>query len=174
MYNYRRDAPTEEAESYLKTGAVACMGRMGSGNTIHILVPECKAKPTDVPVCAKIRGKGVPYIFYVQEKVMPHRPMMVHWYGHTMKETARDLYHFALPYAEQGRLVASNYDSVCVIEGDEAERYVKRYTAEAVCCDPGTWRYLRLHNVFIKAPRAIFCDEKIVWPGMPKKRRQAA
>lgn len=171
IYQKRLDSPTEEVEAHVKAAIVAAIGRHGMGRLHRILVPHGKEAELDVPVCNTVDGRGEPLDFYVHEIIDPYAANMVHWYSYTLMQCARRLYHLALPYAKQGRLVATNYDSILVIEENECEMYLKRYSPEAKICKPGELRYQRLHNVKILAPRAIDCDEKTIRPGVPLEMR---
>lgn len=167
IYSLRKFAPSKFVESSIKAAIVAAIGRHAMAPVKYILVPEDRASVFDVPVC----GEGVPYAFFVHEEQMDNACSMIHWNGYTLGMAANTLYNFALPYAEQGRLIATNYDSVLVLDGDDIRSHIKRYSAEEIYCPPGGWRWQELHDVYIVAPRSIICNEKVVLPGIERASR---
>ncbi len=171
LFDLRDTAPTKEVENVVKHCGVAFTGGLGMSGTFYTLIPEEKAGPKDLIPLVNARTKE-PMAYYVHEEERPYLPNMVHWFSRTITETARSLYRFALPFAQDGRLVATNYDSVLVVEkNNEGRRYIKKYTSEEIHPRPGDWRATHLHNCFIVAPRSIECDEKSIRPGVMKEGR---
>lgn len=151
-------------EKNIKKVIVSAIGRHGSKNVYYTLVPEGEEDELDLHVSAG----GESYAYFVHEELNVNSANMIHWYSYTLMQCARSLYHFAEPYAEQGRLIATNYDCAIVVEGDESHQYVKKYSPESWECAPGTWLYMQLHNLWVKNPRTFISDEMDVQPGVKR------
>lgn len=167
-YDKRMSSPDPEVESIQKTKIVAAIGRHGMSGEFYTVVPEERKSVDDY---LPLFDGRIPLGYFVHKEWNSSVPCMVHWFAYTLMQCARELYHFALPYACSGRLVATNYDSILVIEQDESHRYIRKYSPEAFTCRPGTWRWTRYHNVDIVAPRSIKCDEAWIQPGLPLEGR---
>lgn len=158
----RKNAPTEFIEKAIKKSAVAAIGRHKSPREHYFLVPEERADFGDIPVFSEW---GDPYNLFVHAEQDPHSAFMYHWWSYTVMMCNHTVYNFALPYAQQGRLVMVDYDSIMVLEKDETHRYVKKYSVEAMSCPPGTWLWMLLHNVNIHNARRFESDELVKMPG---------
>ena len=167
MYDLKIHAPDDFTETSIKKSIVAGIGRHGMSDSIYRLVPESLAEYEDVPFV----DNGEMYTWYIHENTDFFSVSMVHWFAYTIMLAAVELYKFALPYAADGRLLATNYDSCIVIPSPgDMEKYPSR--ADSRELTPGTWRWEVLTNVWIVAPRSVVCDQKAILPGIDADMRQ--
>ncbi len=172
-YDLRMHYFGEDIEGYMKQIIVASFGQFGSFGNYYCLVPHERAMPQDRWVV----DEHGPLDVYIHELPPNYNvPAMAHWYFFILMQCARTLYHFALPFAKQGRLIMSNYDAVVVTEGNEHHTYVRKYTYAAKEVHAGSWRWSRLLNFDCKADRSYSCTleypdgthkNKLVTPGVP-------
>lgn len=128
-------------EDGIKKAIVASFGRFGMNGEFYSLTSTCF--PGDIWLPTPEGPTGL----YIHKE--PHdysSPSMMHWYSYILMQCARTLYKIALPYAEQGRLIATNYDAVFVLEQDESKRYVRKYTLAAQSAKMAELRWSRLLN----------------------------
>jgi hypothetical protein len=162
-YQLRMGAYGGSVESDMKKIIVAAIGRHGMHNLFHQLVSEAEQVETDRVL---LGSDFEPLAYFIHPTLDWTTPAMTHWFSYTIMQTARTLYRAALPFAEQGRLVMTNYDSILVLERDERRRYVKKYSAEAATVAAGEWRWQELTGVKILGNRSLTCDQKVVTPGV--------
>jgi hypothetical protein len=153
---------------YCKGIAVKAIGRHAGGNDFHILVDSSRKKEEDMHVSYD----GHAYDYWIQRQVVQSSSNMIHWNSNTVTECNRELFKFALPFAEKGQLLATNYDSVICEDTGLGHMYPRKYTADNIFCQPGTWMYLRLHQLYIKAARTFKSKEMTVSPGVPERYRE--
>lgn len=170
MYWLKTLAPTYDVETMVKKTIVSTIGRFGTRGVYYHLVGESLADPS---MPAEITDDMQPRAHYVMPERDYTSPSMVHWFNYCIMQCALTLYRFALPYAEQGRLVMTNYDAVLVVERDETHRYIEKHTLASKSVQAGDWRWQRLTNVEILGPRSLRCDQKVVTPGIPEKERES-
>lgn len=161
-FRLRQNAPTSFIEKGIKRGSVASIGHHKMPREHYFLVPEERAEFGDIPVFSEW---GDPYNLFVHVEPDPHSAFMYHWWSYTVMMCNHTVYNFALPYAQQGRLVMVDYDSIMVLEENESKRYIKKYSVEAMSCPPGTWLWMLLHNVKVHAARRFESDELTKLPG---------
>lgn len=138
----------------MKRAIVASFGYFGMNGEFYSLVD----KPIG-PEDRWLADMDGPTDFYIHKEDKDYSsPNMQHWFKYIQMQCARALYKMALPYAEEGRLVATNYDAVFVLEKDEARKFVRKYTLEAASVLPGDWRWSRLHNFKVKGDRSYDAD----------------
>jgi hypothetical protein len=162
-YWLRQGAGTEALKKKVKSCINAPIGRMGMDRIHYSLVDEAKSKPEDIPI---VNEYGEPIDFYIRKEVDRHSAYMTHWWAYTLGMCAVDVFKFALPYAQQGRLVSIDYDSVLVKEISSDQLFIERGTAEAKKCKPGTWLYQKLHEVSVTADRTFRSLELTHTPGV--------
>ncbi len=91
-----------------------------------------------------------PINYFVAREVNNNIPIMLHWYYYTIMQTNRVVYLFALPFAQQNRLVWMDYDSVMVIESDPVKgMYLKKYDPRTLFLQPGEWIWSLWYNITI-------------------------
>jgi hypothetical protein len=163
MYDLRLSAPDEYLEAFMKIVIVATLGRNGMKGHFQTLVSEDKKSPEDIPV---FTNDGMATNFFIHPEVNKRAIPMVHWFNYTIQEVALDTYRFALPYAERGELIATNYDSVLTLNTQVNPNSVRKHTTEDIIRRAGDWRWQRLTGIYIPAPRAINCDQKYRRPGV--------
>ncbi|SRR5258708_3947938 len=128
-------------EDGIKKAIVASFGRFGMNGEFYSLTSTCS--PGDIWLPTPQGPTGL----YIHKE--PHdysQPSMMHWYSYILMQCARTLYKIALPYAIEGRLIATNYDAVFVVEKDESKQYVRKYTLAAQSAKMAELRWSRLRN----------------------------
>ena len=166
MYELCANAPSPEIAELGKRSTVSPVGVHGSqGLRYHLVTEKQLGSRNAVPLC----GEGVPRPYFVVSEQEHNSEMMLHWYSRTLAGAASVLYNFALPFAERGTLIATNYDSVMSVEIDENGRYIKRHSVEGAFAKPGTWLYELITNLKVLRSRTFDCDQFSVHPGV---RRQ--
>lgn len=161
MYEKKVTAPEEYLEDYMKNVIVSTIGRYGMKPEFRTIVHEDDAEPQDNPIITR-DGSFTEFCIHLEKN--DTAVLMPHWLNYTTQCVALDTYEFALPYAERGELIATNYDSVLVLNTNVKPNTVSKYNA--ITCPPGTWRYQMLTGIYIPAPRAIVCNEKTRLPGV--------
>lgn len=157
IYNKRQTAPYKEVEKMVKKVAVAAIGSMGRGREVYTVVGENLRNPEkDVPVISK----GVPLNIWIHEERDDRSSIMNHWNEYTVRATNREVREFALPFAEEGRLVMIDYDSVFTVGVKEGEKYVHKNSIESILCKPGSWLWSPHHNFKILRNRMWVSDEE--------------
>jgi hypothetical protein len=165
-YWLRKRADGEFIEQCIKRIAVSAIGRHSSPRRHHYLVVESDAAIDEVPVLDK---DGNPLRMFVREEYDGRSAYMVHWNKHTVMECNRETYNFALPFAEQGRLVQVYIDSILAVESGRDRDYIKRYSNEALSCEPGTWLLEWRHHVHDISANGFRSDEEDRTPGIARK-----
>lgn len=167
----KRIAAEREGDSrlakYVKRCTVAAIGRHGASNTFYSIVPEDQASDRDL----HLSYNGKSYAYFIKEEHDTRNGNMIHWYSNTLSACASELYNFALPYAQNDTLIATNYDAVITLETSNGRNFPVKYTADNIFCRPGTWLWCLLHNLYVKAPRTFISDEMTVTPGVPRSKR---
>jgi hypothetical protein len=110
-----------------------------------------------------------PLDFFIQEYTDYNNPSMLHWRDYCIMLCNLSLFNYALPYAEVGRLIMTNYDELLIIATDEQQRYAKKHSLESLMCEMGDLRWQMLTNVKIHGDRSLECDQKTVRPGVPRE-----
>lgn len=166
MYKLKVTAPEGYMQDYMKKVIVAYLGRYGMKGDFHTVVPEGKQSPTDDRI---ITTDGIPTMFFIHPEPNKRATPMPHWYNYLLQMVAWETYKFALPYAERGELIATNYDSCLVSSLLPDSRSVRKYSAEDIISSvPGSWKWELLHNVYVPYPRGIRSDEKTRTPGLSR------
>jgi hypothetical protein len=165
LFRLRQTAPSKHVQEKAKVTALAPIGRHGMRREHQYLVDQEHSEPTDECI---LNDYGEPLDYYVHTESDDKSAYMTHWWWYTVDMCNLAVYHFALPYAMQGRLVAIDFDSIFVLEGDDKHKYVKKYSREAAACQAGDWQWLDLHNVNILGDRTFESDEMTRKPGQVK------
>lgn len=113
--------------------------------------------------------EGPTDIFIHKEPYDYNNPNMPHWYYYLITNANRTLFQFSLPYAKEGRLIATNYDAVYVLEKDESKMYARKYSPQAAMCKVAEWRWSRLHDLIVLGDRSY--DGYIEMPTGDLKRK---
>lgn len=167
VYWLRKRASNQFIEGCIKRIAVAAIGRHSTQRRHFYLVSDEEANIDDVPV---LNSKGEPLNFFIKEEYDARSAYMVHWNKFTIMQCNREVYNFALPYAEKGKLVQMYVDSVLALENNEKGQYIKRYSNQAMNCEPGTWLIEYRHNVNVVA-NGYTSNEEDRLPGVIKEVR---
>ncbi len=158
----RATANSQYVASCIKSAIVSSIGRHGMGDTLSYIVPESRA-----PDRAEYTvGPGGAYAYFVVQEQLKRQANMTHWFAFTLMQCGRSVFWFMLPYAEQERLQASNYDAIYISGDTRAEREL--YASHDSTRRTGQWTYTELTNVSIPAPRSIESNEKTRRPGVKK------
>lgn len=169
LYAYwlRKGAPSSFAEKQLKRCAVSAIGSHSQRRNHYFLVEEKDAIESDIPL---IGINGDPLRIFIREEYDYSSALMVHWNKYTVNQCNRETYRFALPFANEGRLVQMYVDSVLAI--DSGGSYIRRHSNESLRCEPGTWLLEWRHNVDV-IENGYTSDEEDRLPGVKKddKRR---
>jgi len=161
MYGLKTGALEDWLEDYIKNVIVAAIGRFGMKGEFNVVVHMDDADPSDPPVITR-DGRLTEYC--IHGEVNKSAIAMPHWFNYTIQQVARDTYDFALPFAERGELIATNYDSVLVLDTEVKPNTVRKHSS--ISCDPGTWRWQLLTNIYVPAPRSIVANQKTRLPGV--------
>jgi len=164
-YALRATAPSKHVKEKSKGIGVSGIGHHGMKRERNYLVDESRSGPTDIPVLTE-DGEALSY--YVHSEVDNHSAYMVHWQKYTEMKCKQAMYHFALPYAIQGRLISIDFDAIMVLEGDDKHQYIRKYSVEDAACPPGSWLWQLLHNVEVIKDRTFSSDEMTRKPGVKK------
>jgi len=165
LFRLRQEAPSKHVQEKTKVTALAPIGRHGMRREHQYLVDQEHSEPTDECV---LNDYGEPLNYYIHSESDNKSAYMTHWWWYTVDQCNLAVYFFALPYAQQGRLVAIDFDSIFVLEGSDKHKYVKKYSREAAACQAGDWQWLDLHNVNILGDRTFESDEMTRKPGQVK------
>ena len=163
-YWLRKNASTEFNERCCKAIAVAGIGHHSMRRERYYLAYEDMSKNDRYLT----EDSGRPLRLQVVQESDDNAAIMLHWNNYTISQCNRDVYHFALPFAQEGRLVQLDYDSVLVLEKDERTRYIARNDMQHHNIEPGTWLWRALHDVKIVGPRAFRAREKNKLPGVKR------
>jgi len=147
-YFMRKSAPSE-IQGDVKGITNAAMGKFGTNRELFYLVSgdECREKEH---IVRGITENHRPINYFVRSEANHTTPIMLHWYYYTVMQTNRVVYLFALPFAQQNRLVWMDYDSVMVIESDPVKgMYLKKYDPRMLFIQPGEWIWSLWYNITI-------------------------
>lgn len=170
VYYMRKNSPTEFIEKQSKAAAVAAIGHHGMSRERFYLVGEDEAEEWELCV-PDIEGN--PLLLFVRSERDDFSATMMHWNKYTIMRVNREVYHFALPFAEEGRLIAMDHDAILAVSKPEDKvRHILRHSPEAFSVPPGTWLLTQLHDVKIVAPRSYISREKTRTPGVPADKRE--
>lgn len=146
---FKRKQALKEIEGDVKGITNGAMGKFGSHRELYYLISgDGLADKRNI-----VRGvteNHHPINYFVRQEINYSVPIMLHWYYYTIMQTNRVVYLFALPFAQQGRLVWMDYDSVMVIESDPVKgMYLKKYDPRTLFIQPGTWIWSLWYNITI-------------------------
>lgn len=164
LYRYRMLYPDSPTEGIFKKVIVSMLGHLGMRNTFYTIVALEDAYEHEPCV---LNENFHPQNYVVRENTDYTKPSMYHWFQYDIMQTSRSLFWMAYPYAEEGRLIATNYDAIIVREGNETSTYAEKHSLEAHMAQMGDWRWQRLTNVKIHGDRSVECDQKVTLPGVP-------
>jgi hypothetical protein len=168
MERLRDSAPSSTVAGIIKLATVAGIGRHGMGEYHYTLVGERKSEQ-DIQVCDQVSGESLDWFVHATRDV--HFSNMTHWYAYTMMLCRHVLYNNMLGYAEQERLVASNYDAFYISGPFTLEELAMIERGEPV--RTGQWKTELLHSKPGKPPvpypRAIDTKEKVRLPGVQRE-----
>lgn len=161
MSSRRRELRGTSIERDCKKIAVSGLGHFGMGRNFYRLAEDAYK---DSPVM--ITDDGEPMAYFIREYEDMTKPSMLHWFNYFVSMTALSLYKYALPYAKEGRLIMTNYDSLLIIEKDERSRYAHKHGLDSLMAEAGDLRWQELTNVTILGSRSLKCDQKVLRPGV--------
>jgi hypothetical protein len=116
-------------------------------------------------------GEGQAYIDFTEGYVsglaevterVDREGLLIHIASYIYMRCRMALYRKALPYAERGTLVATNYDAIYTTEKPS-------YNIDKIkglYFELGGWKTKELHNAHIPNPRQLQSDEKTRLPGV--------
>lgn len=162
---YKRTLASGHVKDKSKSVGVAAIGRNAQERVHYFLVDAGRSLPNERVVLDK---NGDPLTYCVRSEVDDRSAYMIHWWWYTVTECNRAVYHFALPYAKEGRLVMIDYDSVMVRDGDDKHQYIRKESVEEIFARAGDWKWQLLHNVNVIADRTFESDEMTRKPGVRK------
>lgn len=165
-YQKRVDADTEDIASKVKGCSVAGMGRHSMSREHYLLVVEGRQSDGDQEWLLD----GEPVNIYIHKEYDRYSALMTHWNKYCINDTNMAVYDYALPFAEQGRLLMIDTDSIMVTEGSDTARLVKIPKSEAVC-QPGDWYWRLLTEVEIVGSRSFRSRELNRLPGVKNEFR---
>lgn len=164
VYGLRMQVYGTPVEDNLKQAIVAGFGYWAMGGDFYSLTDTPSEGDRFFP---SIDG---PTDYYIHKEPYDYTvPNMPHWYYYLIMQANRTLYQFSLPYAKQGRLIATNYDAVYVLEQNETRQFVRKYSPEAATVAVGAWRWSRLIDFKVLGDRSY--DGQIVLPNGNTKRK---
>jgi hypothetical protein len=140
-----------------KLAAVAGIGRFGAALVRYRIVRE-RVSPDDRQYTDP--QTGVTDLF-VHADERDASTALVHIASYVQAAVRRQLWAKALPYAEAGGLVATNYDAL----------YVSTRPQERSSHRPGGWKLERLQDAVIPAARHLCSAGKVRLPGIPLDTR---
>lgn len=159
----RKSAGSSHVKEKVKTCIVAPIGRMGMDRLHYYLVNEANHKPEDRVM---VDSNGDPIDIYIREEVDKNSAYMTHWWAYTVAMCNLELFNFAYPFALQGKLVSTDYDSVLVKDLGK-HNFVEYGTPQANNAKPGTWVHRPLHEIEVIADRSFRSLELTKTPGVP-------
>ena len=166
VYNKRYTSKSQEIERKVKKVAVSSIGSHGRGRNNHLLVgPENYDPERDYPAIDGSHGIDL----WVHPDRDNRGASMVHWNHYTINRCNLAVREFAYPYAVNNTLILVDYDSIFTIDETLPERVIKKKSAEALNCKPGTWLWELHHNFHIYKHRIWSSDET---PGRYGKLRE--
>lgn len=167
-YKLRTNAPTERIEKDMKGIIVAGIGRHGMHGLFHRLVSEETGKNSETARILYDEVAQKPLRVFIEEFRDTSQVVMTHWYSQTLTECARSLYAYALPYAEQGTLLMTNYDALLLDVREAPSGIPEKHSLESKMVEMGDLRYQKLTHVEILGSRSLRCDQKTIRPGIEK------
>lgn len=170
-YFLRKNAPGG-LEPATKLTANGAMGKFAASRIHYQLSTQESLQPV-------IIGHE-PIDLYIHETEDHSQYVNLAWYYYTIMRTNREVYHFALPYAIAGRLVALDYDSIVVVE-DSHERghFLRKKSPPTFYAPPGHWTWEPIYEVSFPHNRhMVWKDEEGIWhrklPGVKKEEEDVA
>ncbi len=156
MHRVRRRLPKGAAQ-LVKLMTVAGMGRWSGDPSTYRIVRQ-KLAPDDRVVVDPLVGVMALWV-HRSERESP--AALAHWGSYIQASVRRQLWAKALPYAEAGGLVATNYDAL----------YVSTRPGERSSKAAGGWKLERLQDAVIPAARSLRSVSKVRLPGVPLAAR---
>lgn len=166
IYRKRKTATNERIERWCKLASVGGIGHHGMTRYQYHLTPDLKNANTKITI---ITESGEPLAYGVVETLDESGSYLLHWQRYTAAMAGLSSITFALPIAEEGRLVQIYHDSVLVIERDETHSFIARKSNEALLQEPGTWLWEILTGVTVDKSGNVSSNEYQRYPG--QKRR---
>jgi hypothetical protein len=153
----RFDRDGERARAAMvKLATVAGIGRFAAGVDVFTLRRE-RVDPSDVATVHPRLGPDLPLWIHRSER--DAATALVHWASYIQAAVRRRLWRMALPFAEWGGLVATNYDAV----------YLSIRPAVRSSTRAGEWKLERLQDAVIPAARQLRSRSKVRLPGIPRE-----
>lgn len=147
-YFKRKQAPSA-IEKDVKGITNGAMGKFGANRELYYLVSG-DGNLQEKHIVRGVTENHRPINYFVANEINHNTTVMLHWYYYTIMQTNRVVYLFALPFAQQGRLVWMDYDSVMVIESDKVKgMYIKKYDPRTLFIQPGEWIWSLWYNITI-------------------------
>ena len=165
-FDLRQSAPTPDAKKKAKACCLAVIGHMGMDRTNYILIENGGDRDTDRCL---VDINHDPIDLWIREEYDSRSAVMNHWWDYTRQMTSHEVYRYALPFAQQGRLIAVDHDMILVLEDSNDGPVVRKYSAEAAVCPPGTWLWQLIHNVSVIGHRRFKSDEITHLPGIHRE-----
>lgn len=152
MHRARRQLPASLA-GMVKLAAVAGLGRFAAGMTSYRVV-RSRLSPDDRQITDA--SLGVTDLFLHADE-RDSATALIQIASYVQAAVRRQLWERALPYAEAGALVATNYDAL----------YVSTRPRGRTSRRAGDWKLERLQDAWIPAARHLRSREKVRLPGVP-------
>lgn len=157
IYIKRQNATYKMLEKMVKKTAVAAIGSLGrSRDVFKVVGPDLKDIDNDVPVMIGEEAVDL----WIHQEYDGRSSILNHWNDYTVSKTNRDVREFALSYAEQGKLVMIDYDSVFSIGESGGKSFMRKDSIDNIMCKPGTWLWRLHHNFKILRNRMWVSDEE--------------
>ena len=169
MERLRDTAPSDTIAGIMKLCTVAGIGRLGMGESTYTLVGREQATEEEQfnPICLTTGNDGESLDWFLHAKKDRNYTGMPHWNDYTNMLCRHLLYLAMLPYAEQERLVASNYDAY-ILSGPFSEEELA-WPEQNDYARTGDWRAHLLHSKPgkppVPKPRHLDTIEKERFPG---------
>jgi len=165
MVGLREGAPSDGMAAWIKTAAVAAIGRHAAHRQYSLVLDSDPTHDLAVDKPVEIRYSGDPYAgpnncFWLHPLPDERRYMLPQWFYHTVMRCRLEMFNRARHEEANGNeVIALNFDAI----------YTKHHatlptTAENI---PGAWRETTLHDASFPAARHIESREKSRRPGLP-------
>jgi hypothetical protein len=136
IYWKRKKSPNALVEHFCKSAAVGAIGRHGMQRLHYSLAPDDKESLTSIVIVNK---EGEPLCYRVVDEPSERSAYLLHWQRYTVGMANLTSLKFAMPFAQDSRLIQIYHDSCIVLEKDEKKTYIARHSNESLTMPPGTW-----------------------------------
>ncbi len=162
-----REQDGGEIKRIFKLVSNSGIGRQGNDGSYMNMVLKDSGN-IDEELSDILRGHAVLLPYAIRKTVNDNSVNMIHWYYYVTDETAREVYHNALPFAERDMLLSINFDGFVTKSSDKINHMGYREKGSSdIQMGETTWE--RLTNVRFPYSRAIVCDQFSKRPGTLKE-----